>query len=149
MQLLQQIGTPEQAHGVTTPDEYRAFALNVYRSLLPRQERVNVALRQRKERPIARVNHGRWVIDCDCGNCPSAHPEWELAICPNCGSEYRPKFPKDREAVERVLLARARPDQRHFFPDRGVAKARGLKRRETLRDLIQENAERGVSVVEG
>lgn len=148
-QFLQQIGTPEHAHGVATPADYRTFALNVYRSLLPRHKRGEAALRERKERPVAYVSDGRWVIDCECGNGPSAHPEWELAICCECGSLYRPRFPKDREAVERVLLARPHPTRRHFFPHKQLSKRVGMKRAETLRDLIRENAERGVSVVEG
>lgn len=36
----------------------------------------------------ARINHGRWVTDCPCGQPVLTHPDWHLACCGACGSIY-------------------------------------------------------------
>lgn len=142
--LHARIGNPETQHGVADVEEYKRFALGVLRQLHPRTA---PKLIERTERPAAYVSDGRWVMDClACGNGPSAHPEWGIAVCCECGAVYKPTFPKDWSSAERVLLARDLPAQRHFFPDVTVATSKGLAKAETVGDLIRENAERGVPI---
>jgi hypothetical protein len=121
------IGGPVQAHGVHSAEEYRARALAAVRAHgVP-------GLTEQSEQSVAYVSDGRWVVDCACGNSPSASHEWGLAICMECGAVYEPTFPAARPAIEDTLLARARPSQRHFFPQRG----------ETLQSLKAENRQHG------
>lgn len=136
--LRQRIGNPEIAHGVDSPEAYREHA----RVFLAKAGMVDV-LHEVAERPAAFVSDGRWVCGCACGNGPSAHPEWGLAICLECGAVLRPRFPRDWRVVETVLLERPEPHQRHHFPDDEVARAHGLERRERLANLRAENRTRG------
>ena len=34
----------------------------------------------------AYINHGRWVVDCECGAGNAVHPEWMIACCGSCGA---------------------------------------------------------------
>lgn len=121
------IWSPPQVHGVLSADAYRnaALAFGLQRSVF-RQ------LRRRRERPEAFVSDGRWVIDCECGNGPSASPEWGLAICFECGSEYEPTFPREREQIETALVERPMRRTRNWRPG------------ETAPSLVRENAEHGI-----
>ncbi|MFH1604556.1 MAG: hypothetical protein ABIH03_11685 [Pseudomonadota bacterium] len=139
--LQNTIGRPQQAHGVGSPDAYRrrakAFLL---------KHGVPPILIERGEHPMAYVSDGRWVCDCDCGNGPSVSPEWEMAICLECGSVYVPTMPADYERAETVLLKRPSPKFRHWFPDARVALRKGIGRAETLADLRDQNRLAGVEV---
>ncbi|KKN16962.1 hypothetical protein LCGC14_0970790 [marine sediment metagenome] len=59
----------------------------------------------------ARVNHGRWLVDCECAGAELAFEEG-LFICLSCfnlehGHKYRPViFPKHRKAIELALMSR-------------------------------------------
>ncbi len=133
--LRTEIGRPSIVHAVPNANggwsypvqseaDYRAFALD----LLRKQGKPQLLV-ERPETPLAFVSDGRWVVDCLCGNGPSASPEWGVAICCECGALYRPTFPADAATAETTLLARPWPQQRHYQPDR-----------QTLADLQHENA---------
>ncbi len=59
----------------------------------------------------ARVNHGRWVVDCECAGAELAWDEG-VFMCLSCfnlehGHKYRPVvFPKNRRAIELELMRR-------------------------------------------
>jgi len=74
----------------------------------------------------ARVNHGRWIVDCECLGAEFA---WEEGIfmCLSCFNashkhQYRPViFPKNRKAIELLLLPRPVP-YRNWYPGESLAK---------------------------
>lgn len=71
-------------------------------------------------RPVAYVNHSRWVADCpECNGGIACWPgEMPEGVCLDCGHRYRPVFPpaKDRAAAEKTLLERSRPQNRNWDP---------------------------------
>lgn len=82
------------------------------------------------------VNNGRWLARCpDCGASHLARED-ELFMCCDCGNhacnqEYRQApFPKNRVAIERILLARPRSGMRHWTT-------------ETIKELEAENRVHG------
>jgi hypothetical protein len=80
-----------------------------------------------------RVNHGRWIVDCVCGNGASVSHEWREARCFACGAVYRGvAFPANADEIERVLVAR---------PNRATQNWR----HETVDVLRSENMEHGVT----
>lgn len=91
-------------------------------------------LSPQQTRPEAFVSQGRWVINCTCGNGPSASPEWELAVCLECGKVWQPVFPDRRELLETVLLSRERMANRNWEPA------------ESVDALLIENADNDASV---
>jgi len=68
---------------------------------------------------VARIDHGRWIVDCLCGAGVYTHPEWRLACCVDCGAIYHdivmPSAPAIA-ALTRLLLARARRENQHWSP---------------------------------
>ncbi len=74
----------------------------------------------------ARVNHGRWIVDCECKGAEFAFNEG-LFICQSCYNaghkhQYRRLiFPKARKAIEMVLIQRPEPN-RNWSPGEPVAK---------------------------
>lgn len=82
----------------------------------------------------ARVNHGRWIVDCAW--CPAAmltRPEaaWRIAYCAECGACYgvnEIRYPDDWQAIEQALVVRVSRDQQHWDA------------RQRLEDLLRENA---------
>lgn len=88
----------------------------------------------------ARVNHGRWVVDCECNGAELAFEEG-LFMCLSCYNaghrhQYRKAvFPKNRQAIELVLMARPIIN-RNWFPY------------ETLAMLKAENAEHQAELLE-
>lgn len=83
----------------------------------------------------ARVNHGEWLFDCECGSGVAAAPEFSSGYCFGCGAIHtRVVFPdpEDRLNIEYLLLARPRSENRNWEPT------------ETLTDLAIQNAEHKV-----
>lgn len=75
----------------------------------------------------AYINHNRWVADCpNCGAGIGLLPDAGQAVCLECGERYSVTWPKEREAIEAVLLERRRVN-RHWYPG------------ETIDDLRREN----------
>lgn len=143
-ELAGTITGPREALQVANEFAYRQFARRV---LVKTRGHVN--LTERDERLIACVNHGRWIVFCDCGGAAEAgYPGWDggtesVAICCTCGSVYRPVFPLSREAVETVLLARPEAKQRNFTPCPDAAIRQSLPRAERLATLLSQNKEQG------
>lgn len=117
-------------------------------ALQKRHEKAMAKLRQRgvdariqtDETPrVARIDDGRWLIDCDgCGGAALTHPEWGIARCFGCGAYYTViQFPEaDRRVeIESALTARPRLSNRFWLPEQSVA------------DLHEENAAHGVGKV--
>lgn len=73
----------------------------------------------------ALVNHGRWVVHCECGG---AEFTWEegLFMCRNCfNGEHKHRwrssvFPKARAQIETVLMARPL-DKRNWYLNETIA----------------------------
>ena len=134
---LHEIGRPLHAHGVRTPGEYRE------------RQRIHLAELRRARpaivwgephdaivQPLPFVSGGRWVVQCPCGNAPSADPGWRLACCFECGAIYADlAFPLEIAWIEALLLARPAQQNRHWFPHESVA------------DLARENTEHGIRAV--
>lgn len=104
-------------------------------------------------RPRARVNHGRWVVDCASPLCVSAMtlgPDREdrtgrvwpglalgqvTMVCRDCGGVTDGvEWPPDPAGIELILSWRPDPENRSWEPG------------ETLADLLRENAEHGLPV---
>jgi hypothetical protein len=78
---------------------------------------------------LARVDEGRWLIDCECGAGNLIHPDWPAAACAACGAIHRRiVWPDEREAIEGLLLERPSVRNQHWSPE------------ETLDDLRDQNA---------
>lgn len=130
--------TPLHVHGVRTPEEYRALQ----RSAIANGKTARPGLNWKEPWPSDRgrsafVSGGKWIVICDCGNGPSADPEWRLALCLECGAVYEDvALPDDRAEIERLLLERAQVSNRHWH------------RAETVSDLARDNAAHGVGRVD-
>jgi len=87
-------------------------------------------LEEMKEARPARVDHGRWLIDCVCNGAAFAWVENPRAACLGCGRVWRVKWPtkQTRERGEALLLLRPDPANRNWDP---VS--------ESLADLREEN----------
>lgn len=79
---------------------------------------VSMELLETGERRAARVDHGRWLVDCPCGGAAAAWPESERAACLDCGCIWLAKFPskRAREAAEAALLERPLGENRNWRP---------------------------------
>jgi len=101
----------------------------------------------------AYVNHGRWVVDCECGNAveavtdplpyqirigqkkwrcepwtPEAHPDGF------CGSRYTVLWPRHADRIMAILKHRPRASNQNWMPG------------EPLSLLVAENLEHGCAV---
>jgi hypothetical protein len=94
----------------------------------------------------ARVNQGRWIVDCpnpECTNAMVASFVEKLFICWNCGSEdndgqwRKVTFPRSKKRIEKLLMAR--PSKRPF-----EAVNRNWDLNESVDDLEIENVARGI-----
>jgi hypothetical protein len=105
----------------------------------------NTTMPLRSTPTLAFINHGRWVALCpekDCAGQEVVDPLDPVFMCLSCGNvgnshggmiRFHPvKFPKDRYAIEEVLLKR-KAINRNWNSDK-----------ETLDDLIKENKEYGL-----
>lgn len=74
----------------------------------------------------ARVNHGRWLADCQrCGQGMFTHPEWRIACCAECGAVYRGVvFPEAIADITRLLLQRPRRDTQNWEPGESLTRLR-------------------------
>lgn len=83
--------------------------------------------------PIAaRVDHGRWLVDCPCGNGAPVTPWQEAApeaVCLSCGTVFvMVIFPANVDAIEQTLVQRRFRTNQNWRPS------------ETLAQLLSENA---------
>jgi len=89
----------------------------------------------------AYVNHGRWIVKCECGGAEKA---WEegLFMCQSCFNSAhkhhlrRSVFPKSRERIEKILSARPLHN-RNCFPHESV-KALERENREHKSELLED-----------
>jgi len=75
---------------------------------------------------MARINHGRWVVDCECNGAELAFDEgiFMCQSCYNAGTRHQTRlvvFPKNRQAIETALLQRPEPN-RNWYPGETVTK---------------------------
>ena len=88
----------------------------------------------------ARVNHGRWIVDCECKGAEFAFEEG-LFMCQSCFNANRKHqyrrliFPKNRKGIEMELIQRPEPN-RNWYPG------------ETITKLKAENAEHKAELLE-
>jgi len=70
---------------------------------------------------VARVDHGRWIVDCECGAGLFVRRGWALACCIECGAQYHAvQFPVDADEIERLLLARQKRENQSWWPSESV-----------------------------
>ena len=87
---------------------------------------------------VARVDHGRWIGDCDCGSGVALERAWPEARCFGCGARYATVvWPVQADQIEAALLKRPVMGTRNWLPT------------ETVGDLRAENIERGVESAGG
>ena len=75
---------------------------------------------------LARVNHGRWVIDCECNGAVLAFDEgiFMCGSCFNAGHKHqyrRHVFPRSRKTIELALLQRPEIN-RNWYHNESVSK---------------------------
>jgi hypothetical protein len=129
--LRHRIGNPETAHRVSSPEEYVAWIRVQHVGLGGQPEDVGDS---GLELP-AYVSDGRWVVQCPCGNCPSAHPEWLVAACVECGAVHRVAVPASWRRGEAALLSREHLRWRTWFPTKELAEKHGRAAPDSIRSL--------------
>ena len=93
---------------------------------------------------MARLNHGRWVVDCSADDCRAVlFADRAACVCRDesvcdhpavpCGAPIEATFPPRRVDIDRLMNPRRRPN-RNWSPD------------ETLADLKRENLLHGVGI---
>jgi hypothetical protein len=141
------IGRPLEAHGVSTPEVYRAAQAAFIRGM--QAARPWLAWRDPfvSDAPPASgavISGGCWKVVCDaCGNAPAYDPDWQLACCFECGAIYQNlPPPTDWDLAEQVLLSRAAMATRNWWPG-DVTQGNP-----TVATLVIENGERADPVSE-
>ena len=82
----------------------------------------------------AKINHGRWIVNCECNGGAFTCPKVKVACCFDCGRVYlNVKFPRDAVKIERLLTERPMMN-------------RNWRKGETVKTLIAENIEHGCEV---
>lgn len=89
----------------------------------------------------AEVNHGIWIVRCDCGPvAPNAGGvvwcETPTIWCPRCERHRRVALPAEAAEIEGVLMQRPEQETRNWSPP------------ETVADLVAENTAHGLSTLE-
>ena len=93
----------------------------------------------------ARVNHGRWLVDCPgCNSALVIDLDEPVYMCVECGNSanggawLQVTLPRNRRAIEAELL------KRPFGRNPADAPTRNWEPGETVADLQRENAEHGI-----
>ncbi len=92
----------------------------------------------------ARLNHGRWVVDCSADDCEAVlFADREACVCRDvsvcdhpavpCGASIEATCPPRQADIDRLMNSRPRPN-RNWSPG------------ETLADLKRENLLHGVGI---
>ena len=77
----------------------------------------------------AEINHGRWLINCECHGAAVTCRTAKIACCFDCGRVHLVvKFPRNAAKIESILLARPMAN-------------RNWKKGETVKFLMAENVE--------
>lgn len=97
------------------------------------------------ERPLAYVNHGRWLVDCvrrDCANAEQLTGGQSVAVCQNCRLLLDVTWPADPDGVWDALACRPVPQTRNWYPTgHHLALRWGLPHGQTPADLRVETAD--------
>lgn len=122
--------SPREHHSVRTLEEYR----HRYRAAIARKQRRGHRVQiHRVETPlVARINHGSWIVDCECGAGNACDPAWPITFCFGCGAEHDVVFPAAHAEIATVLLHRPKTETRNWFPH------------ETVHELREENRRHGI-----
>lgn len=139
--LDERIGTPREAHRVSSAEEYKRRALEVMRDVGIAMGSTEAPLLKDGQKLHAYVSAGWWVVKCPCGNAPAASHEWDIAVCFECGAVHTPLFPKEHADGEVELLKRPNRHKRNWFPHKSTHVVHGG---ETVASLRRENAREGV-----
>lgn len=82
----------------------------------------------------AYINHGRWVVDCECNGAGLTSREFGLTCCFDCGRVYTEIiFPDNAQAIELLLLGRREQTSRNWNVG------------ESLESLQNDNSDHGVN----
>lgn len=96
----------------------------------------------------ARVNHGRWIVDCPvCKGAEYVFKSRLLMLCQNCRNDSTDEFrqvvlPQEVDEIEAALCKR--PEQSYAF-GRRCYPHRNWEVGQTVADLERENKEHGVN----
>jgi hypothetical protein len=100
---------------VSSPDAYRQKQQQAIRRM--NRDGAHVTEQVITAPVAARIDHGRWILDCVCGSGVAVHPDWPEARCLEfgCGRVYlNVLIPQDRAAIETELLRRPEPRNRNW-----------------------------------
>lgn len=121
---------------------------------------------ERQPRARAYVYNGEWVADCprpglEPGQAGCANVEYlyrpvqpngprvvplDFYICSYCGFQAMISWPRQRDSIITVLSVRPVPSNRNWYPkDHPVALRFRLPHGQSIRDLMDENEEHGIS----
>ena len=113
-------------HGVTSIEDYRELHERVM------HEQNSDTFEVTSSRP-AYINHGRWVVDCECHGAGLTSRAFNCSCCFDCGRVYLSiTFPPDAEQIVACLLKRR------------DAVTRNWNLGETLEQLEQENIDQEI-----
>ena len=125
-----QIDTARSVHRVATVHAYAAKHADALDEL--RGQGIDVTTHTDGHPRAARINAGRWIVDCECGAAAMGDPTFSEARCFHCGAIMTAvTYPPDVAQLEALLLVRP-PDNRHWRPH------------ETLGDVARDNAAHGL-----
>jgi len=135
-------GDERALHGLG--DEPTPVAFWAAQSFHPRGMRYSTPKREARGSVVARIDHGRWVVDCPARRCCAAQvaaetdPRFFCHQCFNAGYDgaWLPVVWPDvgtRTEIETLLLLRPEPEQRNWRPG------------ETVEMVRAENVEHGCS----
>ena len=64
----------------------------------------------------AYINHGRWVINCECNGGGLTSPTFKVSCCFDCGRRYtNVVFPNDAKKIEKELMKRREQHHRNWM----------------------------------
>lgn len=101
---------------------------------------------------VARIDYGRWLVDCSCKSSMYVDPSEPLFFCPSCGNievkgaARKVLFPENLEAIEKEVLKRPVQEPVKMSPSNTALNSRplypGLARNwnpgETVEDLREQ-----------
>jgi len=63
----------------------------------------------------AYINHGRWVINCECNGGGLTSPMFKVSCCFDCGRRYvNIIFPQNAKKIEKALMKRREAHHRNW-----------------------------------
>jgi hypothetical protein len=127
-------------------DSWMNFLRNHYRGPLP-------PLTEKANSVNARIEHGRWLVDCPCGSAYVPSQAEPYLICIECANQDNDGkwidiiFPANKEAIEATLLKRPIIVKRYRQTNSPMfAENRNWTPGETIDQLRQENLEHGLEI---